>query len=86
MNRPVSDGAVHFLGMRRVTRTTACVLLALASVALVGGCAKPILSPDDDRSQFDRYDAVRNQYAPQYVFDEFGRRKPNLRARLLGKD
>lgn len=55
------------------------VLLALQ------GCAKPLLSPTDERSPFDRYDAVRAQYAPQYVENEYGQREPNLRGRLSPK-
>ncbi|MBC7771919.1 MAG: hypothetical protein H7210_05450 [Pyrinomonadaceae bacterium] len=57
----------------------------LATLVLVG-CGKALLSPDDERSQFDRYDTVRNQYASQTVEDEFGRVKPNLRNRLSPKD
>lgn len=52
-----------------------------------GGCkTKPLLSPDHERTQFDRYDRVRDQYAAQYVFDEFGRRRPNLAGRLLPRE
>lgn len=61
-------------------------LLSLAGLMLgglmLGGCVKPLLSPEEDRSQFDRYDAIRAQYAPQYIADEYGQRRPNLRARL----
>ncbi len=65
---------------------------AIASASLVLGlllltaCAKPLLSPEEDRTQYARYDALRNQYAPQYVEDEYGRQRPNLRARLSPKD
>lgn len=62
-------------------RALSVVVLAWAGLSS-GGCAKPLLSPDNERSQFDRYDVVRNQYADQYTFDAFGRRQPNLRARL----
>ena len=58
----------------------------IASMLLAGGCAKPMLAPDKPRSQFDRFDAARNERAEQYVFDEYGRRHPNLRERLLPKD
>jgi predicted small lipoprotein YifL len=61
------------------------LLLALSTLSLVG-CGKPLLAPDEERSQFDRYDTVRNQYATQTVEDEFGRVKPNLRNRLTPKD
>jgi hypothetical protein len=61
--------------------------LLLCAIALcVAGCQKPLLSPDLDRTQYDRYDTIRNQKADQFTMDEFGRRHPNLRARLLEKD
>jgi hypothetical protein len=45
-----------------------------------------LLSPTDERTPYDRYDAVRNQAADQYIFDEYGRRRPNLRERLMPRD
>jgi len=59
---------------------------ALLTVLALGGCAKPLLSPDEERSPFDRYDGIRAQYAPQYTTDEYGLRKPNLRNRLGNKN
>lgn len=60
---------------------------ALACAAFFGvGCAKPLFSPEDERTQFDRFDVVRNQYASQNIEDEYGRKRPNLRARLLPKN
>lgn len=58
---------------------------ALWSVGGAAGCSEALLSPKDERTPFDRYDAVRQQYAPQYVEDEYGRRQPNLRGRLAPK-
>lgn len=52
-------------------------------LSLLPGCREPLLTPDEPRSQYDRFDAVRDRRAPSYVFDEFGRRKPNIRARLV---
>ena len=74
----------------RVSRTNSSgrvrVLVGLTLGALaLGGCQKPLFSPKDERSQFDRYDLSRSQYAPQYVEDEFGRKEPNLRGRLEPK-
>jgi hypothetical protein len=63
--------------------------IALGSLTLVGslaGCAKPLFSPDDYRSQYDRFDAARGEYAEQYSFDAYGRRRPNLRGRLAPRD
>jgi len=77
--------------MNRISGRAPLVPAALTALAALAplptaGCKKPLLSPDEERSQFDRYDAVRNQRAPQYVTDEFGRRHPNLKGRLLPKD
>jgi hypothetical protein len=58
------------------------VLAAAAWSAAAMGCGQPLLSAKDERSQYDRYDRVRNDYAPQFLEDEYGRKLPNLRARL----
>lgn len=50
------------------------------------GCQEPLLSPDEPRSQYDRYDAVRDQRAATVYTDEFGYKRPNLRGRLLPKE
>ena len=47
------------------------------------GCQKTALRPDDVRSPYDRYERVRAERADPYLEDEFGRRTPNLRGRLL---
>ncbi|MEQ8770780.1 MAG: hypothetical protein RIB60_09770 [Phycisphaerales bacterium] len=70
----------------RFTTTGGAVCFALAAAVIVGGCQKTPLRKDDQRSQFDRYDATRNERAPAYVQDAFGRRQPNLRGRLMGND
>lgn len=67
------------------------VLMLLAAVAALAmlsavGCSEPLLAAKDERSPFDRYDTIRGSYATQYVEDKFGRRQPNLRARLGPKN
>ncbi|MCC5822167.1 MAG: hypothetical protein LAT64_12945 [Phycisphaerales bacterium] len=62
--------------------------LALAALLAAGaagatGCQKTALRPDDVRSPYDRYERVRAERAEPYLEDEFGRRTPNLRGRLL---
>lgn len=52
------------------------------SVLAAAGCQKALFREDEPRSQFDRYDAVRDRRAPEYVFDEFGKRRPNIAGRL----
>jgi hypothetical protein len=74
----------NIAGSRRAVGAV-LALGALLVVGLLAGCYDPLLVPDEERSQFDRYDAIRDQRAPSYIEDEFGRRQPNLRARLLEK-
>ncbi len=63
-----------------------CAALVTLAVLCIPGCARPLLSPNEERSPFDRYDGIRNQYSAQFVEDEFGRQRPNLRERLAPKD
>lgn len=63
-----------------------CAALVILAVLCIPGCARPLLSPNEERSPFDRYDGIRNQYSAQFVEDEFGRQRPNLRERLAPKD
>ncbi len=64
---------------------TACCVAGCA-VAALSGCAKPLFSPDEYRSQYDRFDAARGEYAAQYTFDAYGRRRPNIYGRLVPRD
>ena len=61
-------------------------LLVMAMAGSFAGCAKPLLSRNEERTPFDRYDGVRGQVAPQVVEDEFGRFQPNVRGRLAPKE
>jgi hypothetical protein len=74
MRRP----AIH----RRRDLAAGVGLVALLALA---GCQKPLFPANSPRTQFDRFDEVRNQSAPQYVQDEFGRRRPNIKGRLEPK-
>lgn len=67
-------------------RCTIRLILLTLGALLAGGCRDPLFVTDDERSQFDRYDTVRNQRASQTVTDEFGTIRPNLRTRLFPKD
>jgi len=71
---------------REIAPATARALAALSLALSAAGCAKPLLSPEDERSPFDRFDALRAQYSPQYIEDEYGRQKPNLRGRLTPRE
>ena len=60
-------------------------LALMLQAAVAAGCARPLLSPEEERTPFDRYDGIRNQYAPQQVENEYGRLKPNMKGRLAPK-
>ncbi|MCE7974694.1 MAG: hypothetical protein DYG92_10305 [Leptolyngbya sp. PLA1] len=64
----------------------ASLLLAALALCLVGGCAAPLLTPDEPRSQYDRNDMIRGRRAPSYVYDRYGDRQPNIRGRLLNSE
>jgi hypothetical protein len=67
-----------------VVRTALLALGVLCASAPLSACYRPLLSPDEPRSQYDRSAAIRDRRAPSYVEDEYGNRQPNLRGRLLG--
>jgi hypothetical protein len=57
--------------------------LILLSVVSTVGCRRTLFRDRDDRSPYARYDRLHGAEIPVYRFDEFGRRVPNLRARLV---
>jgi hypothetical protein len=66
-------------------RAATIIVGALALLPLQA-CQKTLLKKDDPRSPFDRYNQTRAQHAPPFLEDEFGRRTPNLRDRLVKSD
>jgi hypothetical protein len=64
-------------------RQAIIITAAALSVLPLQACQKTLLKKDDPRSPFDRYNLTRAQHAPPYLEDEFGRRTPNLRDRLV---
>jgi uncharacterized membrane protein len=68
----------------KIFRRAAVVVCVLcAGIASLTGCQRNVFPEDQPRSQYDRFDTVRDQRAQQFVYDEYGYRKPNLRGRLL---
>lgn len=65
------------------TRQLAAVVVVCAGAALLTGCRPPVFGPNEDRSQFDRFDQARDTRAQTLIEDEFGRKVPNLRKRLV---
>ncbi|XHC25266.1 MAG: hypothetical protein ACFHWZ_05895 [Phycisphaerales bacterium] len=74
-NSPASRHAVRLGGVLALS-VIACNLI---------GCSKALFPQDEARTQFDRYDRSRDEYAPMYIEDEFGRQRPNLQGRLSPK-
>lgn len=72
-------------GALRLVRAVVSLGL-LGAILAGGGCVKSVFRQGDPRTQYDRYDASRNQFVPDYISDEYGRLEPNLRGRLLEKN
>jgi hypothetical protein len=70
----------------RLALILAAPLVGGCAIVAMGGCAKPLFSPEEYRSQFDRFDAARGKYAEQYSYDAYGRRRPNIEGRLAPRD
>lgn len=83
---PLVNRRRHQTTRRATNHTRWWVSLLAPLVVVLTGCADPILSDKEPRSQYDRYDAVRDQYAPQWVTNEYGEKRVNLRGRLLPRD
>jgi hypothetical protein len=70
------------------TSTRRSLALGLAAIGAVvvltsTGCRRPVFSPNEDRSQYDRFDQARDTRTQTLIEDEFGRKVPNLRKRLV---
>lgn len=61
-------------------------MLALLAGLALAGCHDPLFAQGEARSQYDAYDAVRDQRAPAYFEDPYGRQRPNLRGRLSERE
>ncbi len=80
--------------MHRVTDTTRCrttgrtiawTVAGLAAAFALAGCRQSPITENDVRSPFDRYDLIRDEFAMPYLQDEYGRKRPNLRGRLIDR-
>ncbi len=67
-------------------RGLALVCLVVVGMFSISGCRKQLFKESDVRSPYARYDSVRGQDVPPFRYNEFGRRVPNLRARLAPKE
>jgi hypothetical protein len=64
----------------------AALVIGLGVVVAAGtGCRNSPITENDQRSPYDRYDLIRDEYAPPYLEDEYGRKRPNLRGRLIDR-
>lgn len=62
------------------------LFVAAAVLLALGGCQRPLLSPEEARTPFEAYDDVRGQRVPQKITNEYGREQVNLRQRLAPKE
>ena len=66
-------------------RGIAAATLLVLTVCLLAGCHETLFPVDTPRTQFEAYDRMRNQAAPEKEMDALGRPQPALRARLAPK-
>ena len=79
MNDP--RGSRDGLGCRRRSVASwrgATVVIVLATA----GCQQTLFPPEAPRTQYEKYDRMRNRYTPTEEPDAFGNPRPALRARL----
>lgn len=55
------------------------------SCLLLAACQQPLYDSRAPRSQYDRADMLRDTRPEQFVYNEYGTRKPNIRGRLLSQ-
>ncbi len=79
---PALSESRHRHAARRVGTLAVLGCLAASAMSMMA-CQKTVLRPDDVRSPYDRYERSRAERAEPYLQDEYGRRTPNLRGRLL---
>jgi hypothetical protein len=65
---------------------TRWVVCLCAAAWVLAGCNTPLYAPGEARSQYDKSAAIRETRAPDFIYDEFGARRPNIRGRLLGAE
>jgi len=66
----------------RLTRLIACAVTTACAALSAASCNKPLFPENSARTQFETYDRLRQQSTPLEEEDEFGQKRPALRARL----
>jgi hypothetical protein len=67
----------------RTPRLLIPLLLGTLLFSSAAGCQKQLFPEDEPRSQYDRFDTIRDRRAPRRVENALGESKVNLRGRLL---
>ena len=67
------------------SRTISLLLLAFAA-PMLSGCQEQLFPKDQPRSQYDRFDYVRDRRPEDRVENALGERKINLKGRLLNAE
>jgi hypothetical protein len=57
-------------------------MVIITSAIPMTGCQDVLFPPNTPRTQFEAYDRMRNEAAPEKEYDALGKEKPALRARL----
>ncbi|MFO0856734.1 MAG: hypothetical protein U0640_05165 [Phycisphaerales bacterium] len=64
---------------------TLCLCAFVPACLLLASCQQPLYDSRAPRSQYDRADSLRDTRPEQFVYNEYGSRKPNIRGRLLNQ-
>ena len=67
---------------RSMMRGMRTVLLGALGVLLLGGCQRSLFKKQEQRTQFDTFEQMRDRYVPAEEIDPYGDPQPALRARL----
>jgi hypothetical protein len=61
-------------------------MVAAALAIALPGCQRVLFPENEPRTQYEKYDMMRNRYTPASEPDVFGNPQPALRARLAPRD
>lgn len=64
---------------------TLCLCAFVPTCLFLAACQQPLFDDKAPRSQYDRADQLRDTRPQQFVYNEYGSRKPNIRGRLLSQ-
>ena len=74
--------AIEAKKCRMVRRVLEIVILTLVGSGAVSGCERPLFTPNQPRTPYERYQVLRGQGRPSTEENAYGGKEPALRQRL----